>query len=425
MSFGDDCALSRSITLSAGDAKICTITNTFNTGKLTVTKVVDNKGRTGKAKTDFPLNVDGTPVTTGVAKDFAAGSHIVGETGDPAYTASIGGDCGTDYSITLGTNEEKACTITNTLNVLTISGVPGTAYLNIPYDVEVARDPAGTAPVTLTGTGCTLAVSPASSTDDPAKFKVTVTVVSGTTCTITANAGSTYAEEKATISSIVATTGILGCGADGNNRAGEPAVYGETINTEPPRAYIGQTGWGLVRAFKNKDGSGNCSQSVPFDFNFDQENNTAEFLIPDTFGEKVAVEYVVVWKAVDANAVPVTVPPVTLAELAWLRDKGDSTKWKYVPGLACVEDDLEQENGDPMPILPNVSPFNGKEADGTTVIPGWAEDYPEYAYNGTRKAKMCVGQEGWTSVGVVDGINLRQYWHKVLDFADGGVRLSE
>ena len=427
-----DCAANGSVTLAPGDAKSCTITNTFNTGKLTVTKVVENKGRTTgtgiKQAADFPLKVDGTAVTTGVANDFAIGSHTVSETGDPAYSASIGGDCGTDGSITLGTNDVKACTITNSLHVLTISGVPGTAYLNIPYDVTVTRDPAGNAPVTLAGSGCTLAVDPTSSTASPAMFKVTITAATSATCTITANAGAAYASESVTIENTVATTGVLGCGEPvGNNRAGD---LGTTLNTEPPLAYIGNPGWGLVRAEKNKDGNP-CTKAVPFDFNFDEISNTAEFLIPDTFGEKVAVEYVVLWRRVAADDVPVTVPPVTLAELAWLRDKDDSTKWKYVPGLACKEDDLEQENGSPLPILPNISPFNGKDAGGT-VIPNWAADYPDYAYDGTRTAKMCIGQEGWTSVGVDNvpssptfGKNLRQYWHKVLDFADGAVRLSE
>jgi len=41
---------------------------------------------------------------------------------------------------------------------------------------------------------------------------------------------------------------------------------------------------------------------------------------------------------------------------------------------------------------------------------------------------MCVAQEGWTSVGrvgdVPTGAKLRQYWHKIIDYADGGIQLS-
>jgi hypothetical protein len=38
---------------------------------------------------------------------------------------------------------------------------------------------------------------------------------------------------------------------------------------------------------------------------------------------------------------------------------------------------------------------------------------------------MCIGQEGWTAIGRDDvGQKLRQYWHKVIDYADGGTRLG-
>ena len=100
--------------------------------------------------------------------------------------------------------------------------------------------------------------------------------------------------------------------------------------------------------------------------------------------------------------------------------------WKFVPALACVEDDLELTGtGDPahgipkpapqlvMPMIPNVEPFITLGATG----------YPGYAPN--QLAKMCVAQEGWTAIGTNgSGQKLRQYWHKVIDNADGGAQLS-
>ncbi len=109
-----DCAADGSITLAANDVKVCTITNTFNAPKLTVTKVVVNTGGGTKVVSDFPLFVDGGAVTSGVQNTFSTGPHSVSETGDPAYTAVISGDCAADGSITLAANDVKACTITNT-----------------------------------------------------------------------------------------------------------------------------------------------------------------------------------------------------------------------------------------------------------------------------------------------------------------------
>jgi len=49
--------------------------------------------------------------------------------------------------------------------------------------------------------------------------------------------------------------------------------------------------------------------------------------------------------------------------------------------------------------------------------------YPGYAPG--QLAKMCVAQEGWTAIGTNgSGQKLRQYWHKVIDNADGGAQLS-
>ena len=81
---GGDCAADGSITLAATDVKTCTITNTFKAPKLTVTKIVDNTGGGTKQLGDFPLFVDGNPVTNGVQiTTSSVGTHTVSETAGP------------------------------------------------------------------------------------------------------------------------------------------------------------------------------------------------------------------------------------------------------------------------------------------------------------------------------------------------------
>jgi len=145
---GGACAADGSITLAVGDDKACTITNDDIAAKLTVTKIVvtDNGGTA--VVSDFPLFVDSTSVSSGVQNSFNAGSHTVSETGQSGYSATIGGDCAADGSITLAVGDEKACTITNDDEAATLivkkvvvnSGV-GTAAAN-DFSFEVNGDTA-------------------------------------------------------------------------------------------------------------------------------------------------------------------------------------------------------------------------------------------------------------------------------------------
>ena len=101
-----------SIDLDPGETVTCTFTNTKKP-KLTVTKIVTNNNGGTKQISDFPLFVDGNSVTSGVKNTSTIGSHTVSETSDPGYTATIGGDCAADGSITLAAGDDKSCTITN------------------------------------------------------------------------------------------------------------------------------------------------------------------------------------------------------------------------------------------------------------------------------------------------------------------------
>ena len=101
-----------SINLAAGEIVTCTFTNTKKP-KLTVRKVVVNDNGGTKQVSDFPLFVDGNSVTSGVKNTSTVGAHTVSETTDSGYTATIGGDCAADGSITLAAGDDKTCTITN------------------------------------------------------------------------------------------------------------------------------------------------------------------------------------------------------------------------------------------------------------------------------------------------------------------------
>ncbi len=81
--------------------------------KLTVTKIVNNNNGGTAVISDFPLFVGSSSVVSGVQNTFPAGTYTVSETGMSGYTATIGGDCASDGSITLAAGEVKACTITN------------------------------------------------------------------------------------------------------------------------------------------------------------------------------------------------------------------------------------------------------------------------------------------------------------------------
>jgi hypothetical protein len=142
------------------------VTVTAAAPKLTVTKVVDNTGGGTKAVGDFPLFVDGNGVASGVQTTVSAGPHTVSETPDPTYTAVIGGDCGTDGSITLAAGDVKSCTITNTFKApkLTVTkvvlndhggtGVPGNWTLAVTS--SNGGSGVGSAPGSGTGTAYTL-----------------------------------------------------------------------------------------------------------------------------------------------------------------------------------------------------------------------------------------------------------------------------
>jgi len=342
-----------------------------------------------------------TPVNYG-------GSYVVTVLTQPTgQTCTVSSGSGSNV-----TADVTGVVVNCTTNTLTIHA-PSTATLNTPFTVTVDLIPPGTASVTLTSSDCTLSSGPGSLAVDGSSVtfnQVTITAAPSFACTITASAGSAYSSSTATISPIL-TAGVLGCGdPPNNNKAGNLAV-----NNDPPLAYIGPPDWGLERSLNNKDGNP-CVTAVPFIFEFDPTNNTAAFIIPDTLGQKVAVEYVLLWRPTPTDNPPAAYQslPFALAQLAWV--KNTSGAWVFVPGLACVEDDVDlgfAQHGEPepvMPMIPNVEPFITLGATYSDYAPGAV-------------AKVCIAQEGWTAIGRNGNVILRQYWHKVIDYADAAIKL--
>ncbi len=143
------------INLSADEDVTCTFTNTKRgqLPKLTVTKVViiDNGGT--KVVSDFPLFVDGNPVTSGTQNTSTVGDHVVTETGDPNYAASFSGDCDTNGNVTLNAGDVKACTITNNDNAPSLTLNKVVANDNGGSAIESAWTLSASGPTGFSGPG--------------------------------------------------------------------------------------------------------------------------------------------------------------------------------------------------------------------------------------------------------------------------------
>lgn len=112
-------------TIVAGINQTCTITNTYSpsvipTAILHVVKIVVNGPKSGPS--DFPpLFVDGVRVVSGAANILAPGLHTVAEAIDPNYIQKFSDNCARG-KITLVSNDDVTCTITNTYNASSLEG---------------------------------------------------------------------------------------------------------------------------------------------------------------------------------------------------------------------------------------------------------------------------------------------------------------
>ena len=152
---GDGCGGDGTITLKAGDAKTCTITNTAKQGTLIVKKAVNNNHGGTLDADDFSFQVNG-----GTAVAFEedgendiqenAGTYTVTETATPGYTATY--DNCKDVQVTPGGT--TTCTITNddiapslTLFKKVIDGIAQPGDWTLTASASSTVELSGTSPV--------------------------------------------------------------------------------------------------------------------------------------------------------------------------------------------------------------------------------------------------------------------------------------
>ncbi len=86
-----------------------------NPGKpvLTVTVTVTNDNGGTKGVSDFPISLNGLPITSGVATTTAVGTSTVTMTTQAGYTVTWSGACDTNGEVLLALGDSKTCTINN------------------------------------------------------------------------------------------------------------------------------------------------------------------------------------------------------------------------------------------------------------------------------------------------------------------------
>jgi peptidoglycan/xylan/chitin deacetylase (PgdA/CDA1 family)/uncharacterized protein (DUF2141 family) len=85
---------------------------TAQTGQITVTVAVINDNGGTKQVANFPIAINGTTLTSGVAKTFSVGNYTITKVIDAQYTSSFSGNCDTNGSFTLNANAQIICTLT-------------------------------------------------------------------------------------------------------------------------------------------------------------------------------------------------------------------------------------------------------------------------------------------------------------------------
>jgi hypothetical protein len=154
-SFSGDCDSSGNVTMNAGSNLTCTITNDdvavaaiATTGTITVTKVVVNTGGGTAVVGSFPLFINGTSATSGVAATLAApAAYTVTETASTNYTGVFSGDCNASGVIDLAVSENATCTLTNTYTAPAVDAAP---EVLAPVEEVLIEEVADAAPVTAT-----------------------------------------------------------------------------------------------------------------------------------------------------------------------------------------------------------------------------------------------------------------------------------
>ena len=255
--------------------------------------------------------------------------------------------------------------------------------------------------VLVDSASCNIHGSATTDTDGYATFAMLSSAaqasVSG--CILTATASGLSANSAPPFK-IVMPTGTLGCDFANNTN-----TKGGNLDPDADQPVGTAPDWGLIRG-PNTDG-GDCTP-IPYTFTLNPDN-TASF-VADKLGQKVVVEYIVLWYPVPVDASPTSYPGAGIQLTAGWTDRRPTLAWgtgapgpsDYVPALACVVDNVNAGTA-AFPLIPDVDPFH-------------ANSHSQYLPN--TLASMCVAQHGWTAIGSGNV----QYWSKIID-RDGFVRL--
>jgi len=256
---------------------------------------------------------------------------------------------------------------------------------------------------------CSIANGSANTVGGVATFSGLIGTATGTACKLTASGGGVHPNAVSAPFDIVVVQGVLSC-SDPNQIWG-----GLDISTTPPTTSgNGDTDWALFRG-QNRTIPPSCGPDTPFTFTLDSANHSAIFT-EDSLGQPTSVEYVILWTPVpiDTDGWAGKQPCVSWGKappLNWIADPvyGCAKASDYVPGLICLLNDVN--GGDAvMPTIPDVEPYHNNPNP----------QYRPFLSDGItpQKAKVCVVQNGSTSDN-----GLVQYWTKIIDQSDAGIRL--
>jgi len=410
----------------------CTVIANFAIDTFTVSTSFDaTKGSISPtSRTDVQYNS-----TTSFTVAPLSGFHVTGVSGcGGTWDQNVGGSTYTTGSIT------QACTVSATFAANTLTVTLPNAYINTPFDVSVAYDGAAPANLNLSwtcssgDTGSQTKSSPPASS--PTTFSVTLTKYDS--CTFTAS-DSNYASGSASLATVY--TGDLGC-TDSTRKAG-------TLDPSALKTYVQATDqgkWGLLRG-SNKPNSDSCVP-VPYIFELDvlSPRQQSRFIVPDPSvapKQGVSAKYTVVWGRFDVVGDASNIWGSKRPNVSWGIANPVAGSNDFVPALPCVMDpdnpDLKVSTSTPyypngfvsvptadldklLPVIPDVAPFNTYSATDTR--------HSQYKYDGIKKAKMCIAQQGWTATGTDESNPLTgtpttvQIWTSVIDQGDGYMNLE-
>ena len=401
-------------TSSASAASISSLTLTAPPG-FTITGA---SGSGSVAFTGTTVTVTGIAVTPGspytLSVTVSTAASCTGS-GPVAWTSAVApaGYTGSNPSTAINA---QACSMTITGPTSAASGTPFSVTVNL------INGPGG-AQVTLSSSCGYTGAGTMQATGYSAVFTGTVGSPGSppTTCSFNASANLGYGSAPP-LAGFQVFGGVLGC-SNTNNYDSINGKSDLTFDPDPDVAYVGTPGWGLRRG-QNTDGA-NCVL-VDYTFTQDMVNNVASLVYDKMAGPPpqahAAFKYVVLWTPVAVDALPDSTAGWTQRRpyVAWgtLNNNPPVFPGDYVPALACVEDGsatggfaalTPAQLQALLPTIPNVPPFAGNP-------------YPQYQPG--QVAKVCVAQQGATSVGLDGSGNvLIQYWDKVIDEEDSQIKL--